>query len=153
MEIHRAGVVAHERRRCLEVRRQPGTLLRWSPWRTVALWKVYSGLDESKRPICERLAAVLEQHTFHNYGLFIRTENWCMPRSCQVTDRVYRKCHAIRSTPTPCSCGRRGPMPARPYLSAAGRVSLPGGSLRKGSSGSGSQGREATRWYLERNSG
>jgi NAD(P)-dependent dehydrogenase (short-subunit alcohol dehydrogenase family) len=61
MEIHRAGVVAHERRRCLEIRRLPGTLLRWSPWRTVALWKVFSGLDESKRPICERLAAVLER--------------------------------------------------------------------------------------------
>src|SRR5271157_895360 len=75
MEIHRAGVVAHERRPCLEIRRQPGTLLRWSPWRTVALWKVFSGLDESKRLICERPESVLEQHTFHNYGLFIRTKN------------------------------------------------------------------------------
>jgi hypothetical protein len=31
-----------------------------------------SGLDESKGAIPHRLAAVLEQHTFHNYGPSIR---------------------------------------------------------------------------------
>jgi hypothetical protein len=64
---------AHERRRWLERGHQHAALLQWLPSRTAALWKVFSGLDESKEPISQRLAAVLEQHTLHNYGLFIRT--------------------------------------------------------------------------------
>jgi hypothetical protein len=42
--------------------------------------EVFSELDESKGPICERLAAVLVQHIFHNYGLFIRTIELTAPR-------------------------------------------------------------------------
>jgi hypothetical protein len=30
------------------------------------------------------------------------TENRCKPRSYPVSDRVNRKCHAMRATPTPC---------------------------------------------------
>src|SRR4051794_34455962 len=43
-----AGIGAHERRRWLERGPEPTPPLPWLPWRTAALWKVFSGIDSRK---------------------------------------------------------------------------------------------------------
>ena len=56
--------------------------LAWPPGTMAALWQVFSGLDESKGSISQRFAVALEQPTFHNYGLSIRTKtngHWWTP--------------------------------------------------------------------------
>ena len=67
-----AGTGAHERRRRPGSGHEPAAPLPWPPGTTAALWKVLSGIDESKGPISQRLAVALEQPTLHNYGPSIR---------------------------------------------------------------------------------
>src|SRR3954465_5742240 len=70
--LYWAGAGAHERQRCLESGQEPAAPLPWLPQRMASLWKVVSGLHESKETILQRLVADLEQPTLHNYQLSIR---------------------------------------------------------------------------------
>jgi hypothetical protein len=69
------GAGAHERRSRLGSGHGPEVPRPWPPGTTASLWEVFSGLEESKCPISQRLAAAPELPTFHNYGLSIRTGN------------------------------------------------------------------------------